>query len=55
MPWKLADPILPPNAVILQSINSEKSKKVYSIIAVIESVNISFKILNFRRDINFIA
>jgi hypothetical protein len=35
--------------------SSKKNKKVYSIMAVIKSVNISFKILNFRRDIDFIA
>jgi hypothetical protein len=44
--------ILSPGAVILQSISSEKSKKVYSIIVVIESVDISSEISDFGRDIH---
>jgi hypothetical protein len=47
--------ILSFNAVVLQGISSEKSKKVYSIMTVIKSVDISSEILNFRRDIDFIA
>jgi hypothetical protein len=47
--------ILSLGAVVLQSISSEKSKKVYSMMAVIKSVDISSEILNFRRDIDFIA
>jgi hypothetical protein len=47
--------ILSPDAVILQNISSKKSKKIYSIIIMIKSVNISSEIPNFGRDIDFIA
>jgi hypothetical protein len=47
--------ILSPGAVILQSISSEKSRKIYSMITVIKSVDISSEILNFGRDIDFIV
>jgi hypothetical protein len=47
--------ILSPGAVVLQGISSEKSKKVYSMIIMIKSVNISSEILNFRHNIDFIA
>jgi hypothetical protein len=41
--------------VILQGISFKKSKKVYSMIAVIKLINISFEMLNFGRNIDFIA
>jgi hypothetical protein len=47
--------ILSPGAVVLQGMSSEKSKKVYSMMAVIESVDISSEMLNFGRDIDFVA
>jgi hypothetical protein len=46
--------ILSFDAVILQSISSKKNKKVYSIITVIKSVNISSEIPDFRRDIYYV-
>jgi hypothetical protein len=51
----LADPILLPGAVVLQSMSSEKSKKVCSMMAMIESVDMSSEMLDFGRDINFVA
>jgi hypothetical protein len=46
---------LSPGAVALQGMSSEKSRKVCSMMAVIESVNISSEMLDFGRDIDFIA
>jgi hypothetical protein len=47
--------ILSPGAVILQGMSSEKSRKVYSIMAVIESVDISSEIPDFERDIHHVT
>jgi hypothetical protein len=47
--------ILSPGAVVLQGMSSEKSRKVYSMMAVIESVDMSSEIPDFGRDIDFIA
>jgi hypothetical protein len=47
--------ILSSGAVVLQSMSSEKSRKVYSMMAVIKSVNMSSEIPDFGRDIDFIA
>jgi hypothetical protein len=44
--------ILSSGAVVLQSISSEKSKKVYSVMTIIKSVNISSEIPDFGRDIH---
>jgi hypothetical protein len=41
--------------VVLQSISSEKSKKVYSMMAVIESVDMSFEMFDFGRDIHHVT
>jgi hypothetical protein len=43
--------ILSLDAVVLQGMSSKKSRKVYSMMAMIESVNISFEIFNFGCDI----
>jgi hypothetical protein len=47
--------ILSLSAVVLQGMSSEKSRKVCSMMAVIKSVDMSSEILDFRRDIDFIA
>jgi hypothetical protein len=41
--------------VVLQGISSEKSRKVYSMMTVIKSVDISSQMLNFGRDIDSVA
>jgi hypothetical protein len=46
--------ILSLNTVVLQNKSSEKNKKVYLIIIIIKSVNISSEILNFERNIHHI-
>jgi hypothetical protein len=51
----LADPILSPDAVVLQGMSSEKSRKVCSMMAVIESVDMSFEMLDFGRDIHHVT
>jgi hypothetical protein len=47
--------ILSPGAVVLQGMSSEKSRKVYSMMAVIESVDMSSEIPDFGRDIHHVT
>jgi hypothetical protein len=47
--------ILSPGAVVLQGMSSEKSRKVCSMMAVIESVDMSSEMLDFGHDIDFVA
>jgi hypothetical protein len=47
--------ILSPGAVVLQGMSSEKSRKVYSMMAVIESVDISSEMFDFGLDIHHVT